>query len=146
MIGQIGGPSYDWEYDLCVEARYDDLVESEENESPCMGDFDGDGERQLNDLLMICGELGQGGPACVCDTDGDMVVDIIDFANFLQVYGLDCEGNEMPPPTLRQVEEMGFEASYIDMNGREVAPQAQGIYLMRIVTPQGLTLYTKVLR
>ena len=146
MIGQIGGPSYNWEYDLCVEDRYDELIDKEENESPCIGDFDGDGQRQLNDLLLICGELGQAGPACVCDTDGDMVVDIIDFANFLQVYGLDCEGNEMPPPTLREVEDMGFEASYIDMNGREVAPQAQGVYLMRIVTPQGLTLYTKVLR
>ena len=111
-----------------------------------MGDFNGDGLRELDDLLMLCGELGQAGPACVCDTDGDMVVDIIDFANFLQVYGQDCDGNLLPPPTLRYVEEMGFEASYIDMAGRKVAPQAEGVYLMRIVTPEGLTFYTKVLR
>lgn len=134
MIGEIGGSSLDWVYDLCVEARYDELVETEESIDPCMGDFDGDGKRQLNDLLMICGELGMSGPACVCDTDGDMVVDIIDFANFLQVYGLDCEGNEMPPPTVRLLEEMNLNPIYYTIEGKLVptGPVARGIYIAEI--------------
>ena len=131
MIGEIGGPSYDWVYDLCVEERYDELVDAEESIEDCMGDFDGDGFRQLDDLLMICGELGQAGPECVCDTDGDMIVDIVDFTNFLQVYGQDCEGNQMPPPTVRQLEELGLNPIYLNMEGRRVpaGPVSRGVYI-----------------
>lgn len=131
MIGEIGGSSLDWVYDLCVEARYDDLVDTEDTIEDCMGDFDGDGKRQLNDLLMICGELGMSGPACVCDTDGDMTVDIIDFTNFLQVYGQDCDGNQLPPPTVRQLEELGLNPTYLTMEGKEVlsGPVARGAYI-----------------
>ena len=96
-----------------------------------MGDFNDDGERQLDDLLMICGELGTTGAACVCDTDGDMVVDIVDFANFLQVYGIDCEGNELPPPTVRQLEDLGLNPTYLTMDGKVVpaGPVARGAYI-----------------
>lgn len=131
MIGEIGGPSYNWVYDLCVEARYDELVDAQESPEDCMGDFNDDGERQLDDLLMICGELGTTGAACVCDTDGDMVVDIVDFANFLQVYGIDCEGNELPPPTVRQLEDLGLNPTYLTMDGKVVpaGPVARGAYI-----------------
>ena len=131
MIGQIGGPSYDWVYDLCVEDRYDELVGTEEDADDCMGDFDGDGFRQLDDLLMICGEMGMSGPACVCDTDGDMIVDVVDFTNFLQVYGQDCSGNQMPPPTVRELEERGLNPIYLTMEGRHVpaGPVARGAYI-----------------
>lgn len=131
MIGEIGGPSYNWVYDLCVEDRYDELLDVEESVEDCMGDFNNDGERQLDDLLMICGELGTSGAACVCDTDGDMVVDIVDFANFLQVYGLDCEGNELAPPTVRQLEELNLNPTYFTMEGKLVpaGPVARGAYI-----------------
>ena len=131
MIGEIGGSSLDWVYDLCVESRYDELVDAEESIDPCMGDFDGDGERQLDDLLLLCGEMGMSGPACVCDTDGDMVVDIIDFTNFLQVYGQDCDGNQLPPPTVRQLEELGLNPTYLTIEGKEVpsGPVARGAYI-----------------
>ena len=147
MIGEIGGSSLDWVYDLCVEARYDELVDVEESVEPCMGDFDGDGQRQLDDLLMICGELGMSGPACVCDTDGDMVVDIVDFANFLQVYGQDCEGNMLPSPTVRQLEEMGLNPRYLTMEGKVVppGPVARGAYIAEFEV-SGVKNWVKVIQ
>ena len=60
-----------------------------------------------------------------------MIVDIEDFTNFLQVYGQDCEGNQMPPPTVRQLEELGLNPIYLDMEGRRVpaGPVSRGVYI-----------------
>ena len=108
-----------------------------------MGDFNGDGVIQLEDFLAICSEIGKEGE-CTCDMDGDADVDITDFASFLMVYGTDCEGNELAPPTLRQLEEAGLRPVLVDMAGRRVANPARGIYLAEIEV-EGVKIYTKVL-
>jgi hypothetical protein len=98
--------------------------------SPCLVDFDGDGNIDLEDLLAICGELGKEGE-CTCDMDADADVDITDFAAFLGVYGTDCEGEELPPPTVRNLEELGLNPTYYNMEGKVVpfGPVARGLYI-----------------
>ena len=100
-------------------------------EMSCLGDFNNDGDIQLQDLLMICAEMGMGGPECVCDMDGDEFVGVEDFSQFLQVYGSDCEGNLLPPPTVRQLEELDLNPTYLTMEGKRVSegPVARGVYI-----------------
>jgi len=133
MLGSIGGPSTTWEYPYCVEDSYPELVGDFEDDPQfsCLGDFNQDGDIQLQDLLMICAEMGMGGPECVCDMDGDEWVGVEDFAQFLQVYGSDCEGNQLPPPTVRQLEELDLNPTYLTMEGRRVSagPVARGAYI-----------------
>jgi|TARA_Y100000289_G_scaffold11864_1_gene10988 hypothetical protein len=151
MLGYIGGPSSNsWEYDYCVEDMYMELVDDfeEEPENLCLGDFNLDGDIQLQDLLMICAEMGQGGPTCVCDMDGDSWVNVDDFAMFLQVYGTDCEGSQLAPPTTRELEELGYAPIYYTMEGKRVNETeflAQGIYLAEIEV-EGVRLRIKVMR
>ena len=124
------GASSERIYDYCVEDLYLDLVTPPVVESPCLGDFDGDGAIDLEDLLSICGELGKEGE-CTCDMDADADVDITDFAAFLGVYGTDCEGEELPPPTVRNLEELGLNPTYYNMEGKVVpwGPVARGLYI-----------------
>lgn len=134
------GSSSERIYDYCVDQYYLDAIE--EPDAACMGDFNGDGVIQLEDFLAICGEIGKEGE-CTCDMDGDADVDVTDFASFLMVYGTDCEGNELAPPTLRQLEEAGLRPVLVDMAGRRVANPARGIYLAEIEV-EGVKIYTKV--
>jgi hypothetical protein len=133
MLGQIGGISTTWEYPYCVEDAYMELVDDFEDdpELSCLGDFNDDGDIQLQDLLMICAEMGMGGPECVCDMDGDEFVGVEDFAQFLQLYGSDCDGNLLPPPTVRQLEELDLNPTYLTMEGKRVSagPVARGAYI-----------------
>ena len=59
-----------------------------------------------------------------------------DFLNFITVYGTDCEGNELAPPTLREfeliAEREGFDVRYYDLSGRRVIPNAFGAYLAEV--------------
>ena len=142
------GPSSEHVYDYCVEDIYYDLIEpSDPTEDWCMGDFDGDGSIDLMDLLSICTEMGKEGGVCICDTDGDNDVDTQDFLNFITVYGTDCEGNELAPPTLREFELVaerdGLKVKYYDLNGRSVIPHVFGIYLAEVEV-NGMKIYTKV--
>jgi len=134
------GSSSDRIYDYCVEEYYLETVE----EIGCLGDFNGDGVIQLADFLAICTELGKEGE-CTCDMDGDADVDISDMTDFLAVYGTDCEGNQLPPPTLRQLEEAGLRPVLFDMAGRRVRDAAFGIYFAEVEV-QGVKIYTKVIR
>lgn len=134
--GWIHGNSWEYEYDYCVEDEYLDLLDSEETQNmTCPGDFNADGNINLNDFLAICGELGMEGE-CVCDMDGDADVDVSDFASFLTVYGTSCEGEELSPPTLRQLEELGLNPVLINMEGKRVDATklhfAFGVYLAEI--------------
>ena len=137
------GPSSEHVYDYCVEDMYLDLISPPVVESPCLGDFDGDGAINLDDLLAICGELGKEGE-CTCDMDGDADVDVTDFAMFLGLYGTDCDGEQMPPPTLKQLEEAGLRPTLVDMSGRRVANPVRGIYLAEVEI-NGIKVYTKIL-
>jgi hypothetical protein len=129
QIGYIGGPSTDYEYDLCVEESY-----APTPEGTCLGDFNMDGVINLQDLLALCSELGKEGAACTCDTDGDFDVDTQDFLNFIAVYGTDCEGNELAPPTVRQLEDLNLNPVYYTLDGKRVKPGPVpfGIYLAEI--------------
>lgn len=129
------GPSSEHIYDYCVEDMYIELLGPPEPQEPlCLGDFNGDGMIGLQDLLAICMEMGKEDASCVCDTDGDNDVDTEDFLNFITVYGTDCDGNEMAPPTVRQLEELGLNPRYYSLDGREVRPGRNpfGIYLAEI--------------
>ncbi len=128
-------------YDYCVDDLYLELTEPEA--LPCPGDFNGDGLIQIQDLLSICIEMGKVGE-CQCDMDGDADVDVQDFAAFLGVFNTSCDGEEMPPPTLKQLEEAGLRPVLIDMAGRRVTNPARGIYLAEIEV-KGVKIYTKVL-
>ncbi len=84
--------------------------------------------------MQICMELGKEDASCVCDTDGDSDVDLDDFLTFITVYGTDCSGGELPPPTVRQLEELGLNPKYYSSDGKEVrqGPNPFGIYLAEI--------------
>jgi len=139
-LGWPYGSSAQRVYDYCVEDVYLEPLEPEA--SPCPGDFNGDGFIQVQDLLAICTELGKVGE-CACDMDGDDDVDVQDFAAFLVVFDTDCEGEALPPPTLRELEEAGLRPVLVDMAGRRVDTPARGIYLAQIEI-DGLKFYTKV--
>ena len=129
-LGNVHGGLSEHEYVLCTEADYDsDIVPFD-----CVGDFDGNGAVDLQDFLQICMELGKEGAACVCDTDEDNDVDLDDFLTFISVYGTDCSGGELPPPTVRQLEELGLNPKYYSSDGKEVRPGPNpfGIYLAEI--------------
>lgn len=134
------GPSSGHVYDYCVEDLY---LDPPVVGSPCLGDFNDDGDIDLEDLLAICGELGKVGE-CTCDMDFDADVDISDFSAFLQVYGTDCEGETLAPPTLKELEELGLRPVLVDMTGRRVRDMALGVYIAEVEV-NGLKLYTKVL-
>ena len=76
--------------------------------------------------------------------DGDDDVDVQDFAAFLGVFNTDCEGQEMAPPTLRQLEEAGLSPKLVDMSGRKVNNPVRGIYLAEVEV-NGITMHIKVL-
>lgn len=130
--GFVHGTSQDQEYNYCVEDLYWELVDDIEDdpEFECLGDFDGDGAINLDDLLAICTEMGKEGE-CQCDMDGDADVDVQDFAAFLGLYGTDCEGEELPPPPVRVLEELGLNPVYYTMEGKRVppGPVAFGVYI-----------------
>jgi len=54
----------------------------------CLGDLDGDGDRDLADLAVMLANYGTSGPAGDLDNDGD--VDLADLATFLALYGVAC--------------------------------------------------------
>jgi len=58
----------------------------------CIGDFDGDGDRDLADLATLLGNYGTASGATFedGDTDGDGDIDLTDLAATLAVYGLPC--------------------------------------------------------
>jgi hypothetical protein len=56
--------------------------------APCLGDFNGDGFRNVADLLTMLAEFGCTG--CMTDMDGDGTTDTSDMLNFLSMFGVDC--------------------------------------------------------
>lgn len=60
-----------------------------DEEAPCMGDFNGDGDRNVADLLMMLSDFGceQG---CIGDLNGDNAVNSNDFLTFLTLFGNPC--------------------------------------------------------
>ena len=61
-------------------------VEAVEGEKPCVGDTDGDGSVNVNDILSLIGAYGDCA-GCVEDLDGDGVVNVNDVLILLSVYG-----------------------------------------------------------
>ena len=76
-----------------VEAAIDDfsVVDVGCSGSPCPGDLDGDGDRDLADLSGLLAHYGATGvtPA-EGDFDGDGDVDLSDLSGLLSVYGVPC--------------------------------------------------------
>lgn len=63
------------------------------NPCPCIGDLDGDGDRDISDLsslLSAFGQTGDPGSLGCADTDGDGDVDITDLASLLGTFGVPC--------------------------------------------------------
>ncbi len=50
------------------------------------GDFDGDGDLDVNDLLFLIGEIGCEGPDCAGDLNGDGIVNVWDVLDFLGLF------------------------------------------------------------
>lgn len=60
-------------------------------DAPCLGDLNGDGERGVEDLLVLLGNFGCSGNDCVADMNGDGVVDTGDIVSvFLPTFGVPC--------------------------------------------------------
>jgi hypothetical protein len=70
--------------------RRDGMVPGDE--APCLGDLDGDGERDLADLAQLLANYGATGGMTHedGDLDGDGDVDLSDLAELLAVYGISC--------------------------------------------------------
>lgn len=59
-------------------------------EEPCFGDINGDGERDVADLLFITGSYGSSGENIPGDINGDGAVNASDILDFIGVYGTSC--------------------------------------------------------
>ncbi|MFM9957223.1 MAG: hypothetical protein ACKVZJ_04040 [Phycisphaerales bacterium] len=57
---------------------------------PCVGDLNGDGERNTIDLVEFLGDFGTAGPNIPSDLTGDGVVNTLDLTRFLGVFGVPC--------------------------------------------------------
>jgi hypothetical protein len=57
---------------------------------PCIGDLNGDGQRNTADLVIFLGDFGTSGPDIISDLDGNGVVNTIDLTRFLGVFGQPC--------------------------------------------------------
>lgn len=56
----------------------------------CPEDFNGDGQVNTLDMLMLIGEFDCEGPDCACDLTGDGRVDTMDTLQLLGVFGTEC--------------------------------------------------------
>ena len=56
----------------------------------CPEDFNGDGQVNTQDMLMLIGEFDCEGPDCECDLNNDGRVDTMDTLQLLGVFGTDC--------------------------------------------------------
>lgn len=56
----------------------------------CFGDFDGDGERNINDMLILLANFGCL-QDCIADMNGDGIVTTDDLLLFLGIFGQPCE-------------------------------------------------------
>lgn len=72
-----------------IDNDCDGFVNPDE-EAPCMGDFNEDGNRNVADLLMLLGEIGCTGSGCNSDMNNDGSVNSGDMVGFLGIYGTDC--------------------------------------------------------
>ncbi|MGB0423069.1 MAG: hypothetical protein ACPGED_02045, partial [Flavobacteriales bacterium] len=59
-------------------------------ELPCQGDLNGDGFRNVSDLLMILQDFGCQGPTCQADIDQNGATGGSDVLSFLGIFGLPC--------------------------------------------------------
>lgn len=50
------------------------------------GDFDGDGDLDVNDLLILIGAIGCIGEDCIGDLNGDGIVSVLDVLDFLGLF------------------------------------------------------------
>jgi hypothetical protein len=66
------------------------VIDPDEELPVCMGDFNGDGERNVADLLLMLGEIGCTGTACLSDMNGDNAVNTADMVAFLGLFGSPC--------------------------------------------------------
>ncbi|MDP7087622.1 MAG: hypothetical protein QF360_08370 [Phycisphaerales bacterium] len=55
---------------------------------PCESDFDGNGEVDINDLLVVVSSWGACEPGCVGDTNGDDIVDTDDLLTVISAWGV----------------------------------------------------------
>ena len=80
--GYPQGPQWIWDY--LSQYSLDGIIECI---GGCDGDFNGDGLRDVNDILQAIGAFGNddGG-----DMDGDGDTDVADILDLLAVFGVDC--------------------------------------------------------
>ncbi|WP_306639697.1 FG-GAP repeat domain-containing protein [Sanyastnella coralliicola] len=75
---------------LC-EASSSQIIEVENlsDAPPCIGDFDCNGQRSTNDLILFLSGYGCSGD-CQFDIDGNGITSVEDLIVFLSVFGIDC--------------------------------------------------------
>ena len=80
--GYSQGPEWIWDY--LSQYSLDGIIECI---GGCDGDFNGDGTRDVNDILQAIGSFGtdDGG-----DIDGDGDTDVSDILELLSLFGQDC--------------------------------------------------------
>jgi hypothetical protein len=72
-----------------IDNNCNGVVEGDEA-AVCMGDFNGDGQRNIGDMLFILGDMGCT-LGCEADLDGDNVTNAADFLIFATVFGSSCD-------------------------------------------------------
>ena len=72
-----------------IDNNCDGVVEGNEA-AVCLGDFNGDGQRNIGDMLFILGDMGCT-LGCEADLDGDNVTNVADFLLFATVFGTSCD-------------------------------------------------------
>jgi len=65
------------------------VVDPDEEVPGCLGDFNGDGNINVADLLILLGEYGCSS-ACITDLDGDGNVNTSDSLIFFGLFGTTC--------------------------------------------------------
>jgi polyhydroxybutyrate depolymerase len=80
--GYPSGPEWIWDY--ASQYSLDGIIECA---GGCDGDFNGDGTRDVNDILTAISAFGNGDGG---DVDGDGDTDVSDILELLSVFGQDC--------------------------------------------------------
>ncbi|MFT6184610.1 MAG: choice-of-anchor B domain-containing protein [Flavobacteriales bacterium] len=73
-----------------IDNNCNNVIDLDEEQITCLGDFDGDGLRNVSDILILLGDFACSG-GCVADMDGDDLVNTTDILAFLNVFGIDCD-------------------------------------------------------
>lgn len=73
-----------------IDNNCNNIIDPSEEQPTCLGDFNGDGFRNVSDILILLADFSCTS-GCEADMNGDDVVNTVDVLAFLNVFGINCD-------------------------------------------------------